>query len=73
MVWIAGGRITISTTSWDPPNSVTFGRVTVVHAADSPAGMIVYASVRSPTFSIDNDSDVVEPGRTVVSSCANQA
>ena len=62
VVWIAGGRITISTTSREPPNSVTFGRVTVVHAAVIPAGMIVYASVCSPRFSIDSESDVVEPG-----------
>jgi hypothetical protein len=38
---IAGGRTVTSITSRDPPKSVTLGRVTVVQAADSPAGMIV--------------------------------
>ena len=38
---IAGGRTVTSITSREPPNSVTLGRVTVVHAADRPAGMIV--------------------------------
>ena len=38
---IAGGRTVTSITSREPPNSVTLGRVTVVHAADSPAGVIV--------------------------------
>jgi hypothetical protein len=37
--WIAGGRTTTSMTSRDPPNSVTFGLVTVVHAAVNPAGV----------------------------------
>ena len=40
MGWPVGGRST-SITSREPPNRVTLGRVTVVHAADRPAGMIV--------------------------------
>ena len=39
--WIAGGRTITSTTSWEPPNNVTLGRVMVVHGAVRPAGMIV--------------------------------
>jgi hypothetical protein len=39
--WIAGGRRTTSITSREPPNKVTLGRVTVVHPAVRPAGMIV--------------------------------
>ena len=31
--WIAGGRTTISITSWEPPNKVTFGRVIVIQGA----------------------------------------
>ena len=38
--WIAGGRTTISITSWEPPNNVTFGRVIVIQGAVSPAGMM---------------------------------
>ncbi len=45
VVWIAGGRTTTSITSRDPPKSVMFGLVTVVQAADRPAGMTVYDSV----------------------------
>jgi hypothetical protein len=41
VLWIAGGRTTTSITSRDPPKRVTFGRVTVVQLAVSPAGMIV--------------------------------
>ncbi len=68
VVGIAGGRTVTSITSRDPPNRVTFGRVTVVHAADRPAGMMVKLSVRSPTFSMTTDSDADEPGTTVMSS-----
>ena len=60
-------------TSREPPNSVTFGRVTVVHAADNPAGVTVKLSVRSPTFSTTSERDADVPGRTLISSCRNHA
>src|SRR3954452_11304927 len=69
----AGGRTVTSITSREPPKSVTLGRVTVVQAAENPAGVIVYVSVRSPTFSTTTDSEAEVPGRTVVSSCTNHA
>ena len=71
VVWIAGGRTTTSITSREPPNSVMFGLVTVVQAAVRPAGITVYDSVWSPTFSTASDSEVDSPGCTEISSWAN--
>ena len=68
VVLIAGGRMTTSITSREPPKSVMFGLVTVVQAADSPAGITVYDSVWSPTFSTARDNDVESPGCTEISS-----